>query len=217
MSTQCSQNLSERSAGKLMRYGRNYAGLQFGKAGKSLLAATAIGWGLFVYSVLSPGFERHRLQTEISHLRQQIETITAERDQLAKENDRRILAGHDLHTMQMRIEAATEELQQLDSLRANVGQALEQARLQLTGPSDQPTTMAVSTTSAVRLSKQEIRAAQEALVDFGYGKLKADGSLGPSTRKAVVAFERAKGLPVTGRLGTATMQALRTHTASVTQ
>ena len=75
----------------------------------------------------------------------------------------------------------------------------------------------VSTTSAIRLSKQEIRAAQEALVDFGYGKLKADGSLGPSTRKAVAAFERAKGLPVTGRLGTATLQALRIHTASVTQ
>ncbi|MBM1175387.1 peptidoglycan-binding protein [Microvirga arabica] len=123
--------------------------------------------------------------------------------------------------MLARIEAATEELQQLDSLRTSVSQAIEQTRLQLTGPSDKPVTMLespeVSTTSAIRLSKQEIRTAQEALVDFGYGKLKADGALGPSTRKAVEAFERAKGLPVTGKLGTATLQALRTHTASVTQ
>jgi peptidoglycan hydrolase-like protein with peptidoglycan-binding domain len=75
----------------------------------------------------------------------------------------------------------------------------------------------VSTASGVRLSKQEIRTAQEALVDLGYGKLKADGSVGPSTRKAVEVFERAKGLPVTGKLGPATLQALRTHIASLVQ
>jgi Putative peptidoglycan binding domain len=204
-----------------MSNGRARAKMQFGTSGTSLSAVAAIGWSLFTYSVLSTGSEEHTLQSEIAHLRQQIETVTAERDQQAKANERKILAGQDLNTILVRIEAATEELQQLGSLRASVSQAIEQARLQLTGPADPPVAMTespvVSTTSAIRLSKQEIRAAQEALVDFGYGKLKADGSLGPSTRKAVAAFERAKGLPVTGRLGTATLQALRIHTASVTQ
>ncbi len=204
-----------------MSYVKTQVRLQLGATGKGLLAATAIGWGLFVYSVLSTGFEEHTLQSENRQLRQQIETVTAERDQLAGANDQKILAGQDLNTMLVRIEAATEELQQLDSLRASVSQAIEQTRLQFTGPSDQPVALTesptVSTTSAVRLSKQKIRMAQEALVDFGYGKLKADGALGPSTRKAVEAFERAKGLPVTGKLGTATLQALRTHTASATQ
>jgi hypothetical protein len=204
-----------------MSYVKTQVRLQLGATGKGLLAATAVGWGLFVYSVLSPGSEEHTLQSENRQLRRQIETVTAERDQLAKANDQKILAGQDLNTMLVRIEAATEELQQLDSLRASVSQAVEQTRLQFTGPSDQPAAMTesptVSTTSAVRLSKQEIRIAQEALVDFGYGKLKPDGALGPSTRKAVEAFERAKGLPVTGKLGTATLQALRTHMASVTQ
>jgi chromosome segregation ATPase len=204
-----------------MRYVKNQVRLQLGATGKGLLAATAVGWGLFVYSVLATGSEEHTLQRENSQLRQQIETVTAERDRLAKANEQKTLAGQDLNTMLVRIEAATEELQQLDSLRATVSQAMEQTRLQLTGPSDQPIAMTeshtVSTTSAIRLSKQEIRTAQEALVDFGYGKLKADGLLGSSTRKAVEAFERAKGLPVTGKLGIATLQALRTHTASVTQ
>jgi hypothetical protein len=204
-----------------MSYVNNQVRLQFGATGKGLLAATAIGWGLFVYSVLSMRSEEHTLQSENWQLRQQIETITVERDQLAKANDQKIRAGQDLNTMLVRIEAATEELRQLDSLRASVSQAIEQIRFQLTGPSDQPPAMTesptVSTTSAVRLSKQEIRTAQEALVDFGYGKLKADGALGPATRKAVEAFERAKDLPVTGKLGTATLQALRTHTASATQ
>jgi hypothetical protein len=204
-----------------MSYVKTQVRLQLGATGKGLLTAAAIGWSLFVYSVLSTGFEEYTLQRENRQLRQQVESITAERNQLAKANDQKILAGQDLNTMLARIDAATEELQQLDPLRASVGQAVEQTRLQLTGPLDQPAAMTesptVSTTSAVRLSKQEIRTAQEALVDFGYGKLKADGSLGPSTRKAVEAFERAKGLPVTGKLGTATLQALRTHTASVTQ
>jgi uncharacterized phage infection (PIP) family protein YhgE len=204
-----------------MSYVKNQVRLQLGATGKGLLAATAVGWSLFVYSVLSTRSEEITLQSKNSQLRQQIETITAQRDQLAKTNDQKTLAGQDLNTMLVRIEAATEELQQLDSLRASVSQAIEQTRLRLTGPTDQPVVVmespTVSTTSAVRLSKQEIRTAQEALVDFGYGKLKADGSLGPSTRKAVEAFERAKGLPVTGRLGIATLQALRTHTALVSQ
>ncbi|WP_245439528.1 peptidoglycan-binding domain-containing protein [Microvirga aerophila] len=174
-----------------------------------------------MYSVLSIGSEEHTLQSENSQLRQQIETVTAERDRLVRANDQKTLAGQDLNTILVRIEAATEELQQLDSLRANVSQAVEQTRLQFTGPSDQAAAMTesptVSMTSAVRRSKQEIRTAQEALVDFGYGTLKADGSLGPSTRKAVEAFERAKGLPVTGKLGPATLQALRTHVASLIQ
>jgi len=204
-----------------MSNGRARATMQFGTLGTNLSAVAAVGWSLFTYSVLSTGSEVHTLQSEIAHLRQQIETVTTERDQQAKANERKILAGQDLNTILVRIEAATEELQQLGSLRASVSQEIEQSRLQLTGPADPPAAMTespvVSTTSAIRLSKQDIRAAQEALVDFGYGKLKADGSLGPSTRKAVAAFERAKGLPVTGRLGTATLQALRIHTASVTQ
>ena len=64
------------------------------------------------------------------------------------------------------------------------------------------------------VSKEQIRAAQEALTDFGYGNLEADGLFGPSTSKAIEAFEQVKGLPITGKLGPATLQALRNHTAS---
>ena len=115
-----------------MSYVKTQVRLQLGATGKSLLAATAIGWGLFVYSVLSNGSEEHTLQSENSLLRQHIETVTAERDQLAKANNQKILAGEDLNTMLVRIEAATGELQQLNSLHASVSQAIERARLHLT-------------------------------------------------------------------------------------
>jgi peptidoglycan hydrolase-like protein with peptidoglycan-binding domain len=200
---------------------RNHARLLFQVAGKGLLAATIIGLGLFAYSVLFSGAEEQSAQTEIAHLHQQIQAVTAERDQLAHDKAQALQAGKDLNATQQKIEAAMQELQELDALRASVSQAIEQARLQLTGPSDRPITrIDISTTgstSPAPPSKEQIRTAQEALVDFGYGSLEADGVFGPSTSKAVEAFERAKGLPVTGKLGLTTLEALRSHIASAVQ
>jgi hypothetical protein len=204
-----------------MSYATTNAGQRLDRVKAGLVAAAAVGWGLFAYSTLSSGSEKQAVQTEILQLHQQIEDVTAERDQLSQERDRQIQASQDLQNVQKQIEAAVQELQQLDALRASVSQAIEQGRLQLTRSSGQamakeesPT---VTVTSAIALPKQQIRAAQEALTDFGYGRIEADGQLGPSTRKAIEAFEHAKGLPVTGRLGAATLQALRDHAASAAQ
>ena len=204
-----------------MSYARINAAQRLGMVKAGLVAAAAVGWGLFGYSTLSSGSQEQAVQAEIMQLRQQIEDVTAERDQLAQERDRQIQAGQDLQNMQKQIEAAIQELQQLDALRASVSQAIEQGRIQLTRSSGQAVAKeespTVTGTSAIALPKQQIRAAQEALTDFGYGRIEADGVFGPSTRKAVEAFERAKGLPVTGRLGAATLQALRGHAASAAQ
>jgi murein L,D-transpeptidase YcbB/YkuD len=204
-----------------MSYATTYAGQRLDIVKIGLMAAACVGWGLFAYSVLFSGSEEQAIQAEIAHFHQQLQTVTAERDQLAQERDQKIQAGQDLQNVDKQIEAAVQELQQLDALRASVSQAIEQGRIQLTrssgqvvGKEESPT---VSVTSALPLSKQQVRAAQEALTDFGYGRLEADGSFGPSTRKAIEAFERAKGLPVTGRLGAATLQALRVHAASAAQ
>jgi murein L,D-transpeptidase YcbB/YkuD len=200
---------------------RNHAGLPFQVAGKGLLAATIIGLGLFAYSMLFSRTEERSAQTEIAQLHQQIQAVTAERDELAHDKAQALQAGKDLNATRQKVEAATQELQELDALRASVSQAIEQARLQLTGPSDRPITRidmsTTGSTSPAAPSKEQIRTAQEALVDFGYGSLEADGVFGPSTSKAVEAFERAKGLPVTGKLGPATLEALRSHIVSAVQ
>jgi peptidoglycan hydrolase-like protein with peptidoglycan-binding domain len=52
------------------------------------------------------------------------------------------------------------------------------------------------------------RTAQKALTRLGYGPLKADGVAGPSTRRAVEAFQRANTLPITGELDASTLQRL---------
>ena len=204
-----------------MSYATANTGQRLDMVKAGLVAAAAVGWGLFAYSALLSGSEEQAAQAEIAHFHQQLQTVTAERDQLAQERERTIHAGQDLQNVQKQIEAAIQELQQLDALRASVSQAIEQGRIQLTRSSGQAVAKeespTVAVTSAIPLPKQQIRAAQEALTDFGYGRIEADGVFGPSTRKAIEAFERAKGLPVTGRLGAATLQALRVHAASAAQ
>jgi peptidoglycan hydrolase-like protein with peptidoglycan-binding domain len=50
------------------------------------------------------------------------------------------------------------------------------------------------------LSSQRIAAVQRALTDYGYGQLKATGTVGPETQAAIQKFERERKLPVTGQM-----------------
>jgi hypothetical protein len=52
------------------------------------------------------------------------------------------------------------------------------------------------------------RSAQEALNARGYNAGPADGRWGPATESAVLSFQKANGLPQTGRLDSATLSAL---------
>lgn len=55
---------------------------------------------------------------------------------------------------------------------------------------------------------EDVRWAQEQLVEWGYKPLTADAIYGPNTVKAVKAFQASKGLRIDGVIGTATWQAL---------
>lgn len=47
---------------------------------------------------------------------------------------------------------------------------------------------------------RRIVAVQRALTQFGYGQIKPDGAMGPSTRAAIERFEKEQKLPVTGKI-----------------
>lgn len=53
---------------------------------------------------------------------------------------------------------------------------------------------------ATGLSSQRIAAVQRALTDYGYGQLKATGTVGADTQAAIQKFERERKLPVTGQM-----------------
>jgi hypothetical protein len=79
-----------------------------------------------------------------------------------------------------------------------------------TTPSSQPTTTAslssspntprsptqILQTSAAR----RVAAVQRTLTEYGYGQLKATGTMGPDTQVAIQKFERERKLPVTGNV-----------------
>jgi peptidoglycan hydrolase-like protein with peptidoglycan-binding domain len=58
-------------------------------------------------------------------------------------------------------------------------------------------------------NRDPVKAAQKALKERGYEVDEPDGKLGPKTHAAVRAFQKAEGLPVTGRLDKDTMTRLR--------
>lgn len=204
-----------------MNYATSKAISPFGMIDKGPLTLVAIGWGLFAFSVVSSGSDKQAVQGEIAHLHREVKVVSAERDKFVQERDQTIQASGDLQYLQNKIAAATQEIQHLDMMRARVSEAIDQAHPKLVTLAAQSGVnnegMAASSAASASLSKQQIRGAQEALVDLGYGNLEADGVFGSNTSKAVEAFERAKGLPVTGKLGPATLQALRTHVASFAQ
>jgi hypothetical protein len=67
-----------------MTYARYAERSQIDFVSKGILAVAAVGWGLFAFSVLSSGSDE---QAEIAHLRQQVETMTAERTKLVQEQE----------------------------------------------------------------------------------------------------------------------------------
>jgi Putative peptidoglycan binding domain len=79
-----------------------------------------------------------------------------------------------------------------------------------TTPSSQPTTTAALSSSpntsrppAAFLqtpAARRVAAVQRALTEYGYGQLKATGTMGPDTQVAIQKFERERKLPVTGNV-----------------
>jgi len=47
---------------------------------------------------------------------------------------------------------------------------------------------------------RKVAAVQRALTEYGYGQLKATGTIGADTQAAIMKFERDRKLPVTGQV-----------------
>ncbi len=183
-----------------------------------IIAAAVAGWVLFGFSVLGPLSSEADVQTEIGRLRQTAETNAADRDALAAELER-FKGGHrDLQHLQKQIAAATQELKHLEYLRARVSGEIDTMGHRPSRATSQASTLAETAeppvVGSLSLSQDDISTAQEALTRLGYGALKADGVLGPGTRRAIEAFQQKQGLPVTGRLEADTLRAIRNSRAS---
>jgi TolA-binding protein len=171
----------------------------------------ALGWSLWAWSALRDGAGEATVQAQASR-QGALERITVERDQLAAERDQLQAQIGNLQDAQRRVARAQEEVTHLEHLRVRLSEAVDRAQAQLGGRPDpvpqSSSAAAPPPTPSITPSQQQIRAAQEALTALGYGRLEADGVMGPGTRAAVEAFERARGLTVTGELTSRTVEAL---------
>ena len=55
-------------------------------------------------------------------------------------------------------------------------------------------------TMPAALSSARVAAVQRALTDYGYGQIKATGTIGADTQAAIQRFERERKMPITGQM-----------------
>ena len=84
------------------------------------------------------------------------------------------------------------------------GEGLQKAGAAVEDTFDKDKTKAEQRADEVSLTAAETREVQGKLSEMGYYKGKADGVVGADTEEAIRKFQKAKNLPVTGRLDTRT-------------
>jgi len=178
------------------------------------------GWALYGFSVLAPRSPGSDTQAEVARLSKAAETANAERDKLAAELAQIKSKGQDLQHIQKRIAAATQELKHLEYLRSRVSGEIDALHPRPVGGSSPAPTIAEppvpSNVTSTPPSREEISEVQRSLTRLGYGPLEADGILGRGTRRSIEAFQRDRGLTVSGQLDPDTLKAIKdSRTAAV--
>jgi chromosome segregation ATPase len=182
------------------------------KAMSGVLGVLALlGWGLYSHSLSTSGSQEDALREQTTRLQNDLNQLNTEHRRVTAEYDQLRQSAGDLQSVQGQLASVQEQVKGLEQARAQLTQSIAQARSQLTStldPSDDERASQTGTARPASGPLGQVNAAQEALTKLGYGPLTPDGRIGPKTRQAIEAFERAQGLTVTGNLGPATMQAL---------
>src|ERR1700726_1878691 len=98
------------------------------------------------------------------------------------------------------------------SAQSQTGPAVEQPQPNQPGQNQQAT--GISAAGPVNLTREELQQAQTLLNEKGFNVGDVDGVLGPRTRRAVMAFQRQRGLEPTGQIDQQTATALGLSIAS---
>jgi hypothetical protein len=174
-----------------------------------VLALVAVaGWGAFIL------VNQSSAEVE-SQLRAQVASLSQIQMDLLSERARTQATIGEWRQVQAQIPAVREELKQLTDARDQAQSELVLAQMGLSdviSRAFQPhedISVTGSVGSKAPDQKQAVAAtAQKALTKLGYGKLTADGVIGPGTRRAIEAFQRDKGLTVTSALDAPTLKQL---------
>jgi len=171
-----------------------------------------LGWGLYGYSANSSGAQENALREQTARLQKDLDHLNAEHRRVTAEFDQLRQSAGELQHVQGQLASVQDQVKGLEQARTQLMESIAQARAQLTStletPAEDERASQTGTARPANGPAARVDAAQEALAKLGYGQLTPDGRMGPKTRQAIQAFERAQGLTVTGSLGPATVQAL---------
>jgi TolA-binding protein len=175
-----------------------------------IIAGTAIaalaGWGAYAYSALSSTQLEQQLNGQTAALQGYQAQFLSQRRR-AEEGAREITTLHE------QLASARSEIERLTTRHKEAEAGLATAQDQLASLQKLHAPPALESAPALRgitprPTKRDVLAAQEALTQLGFGNLKADGVMGPTTREAIEEFQRVAGLTITGELHGLTLQAL---------
>lgn len=172
-----------------------------------LILAGITGWSVSLYSTWNLAGLDEQLRTQTAALQDYQAQNSAQRQKT--EESARELANlrQELSNAQSQIQTLTTQAQQAADDMAKARDqlaALPQGSSVFPGVGMSPEILSIKP----RPTKEDVVAAQEALSQLRFGTIKADGSIGPSTREAIEKFQRAAGLPVTGELHAQTLVTL---------
>ena len=173
-----------------------------------LALAAVSGWGSFIL------VGRSSAQVE-SELRGRMASLQDSHTQLLSERSQAQATVGNWEQMRAQLPALTEEVRELTQARDQTQAELVVARMSMRDAVGRPgqdpdDASAAGTGQAKSRDAKEvvIAAAQRTLVKLGHGKLTADGTMGPGTRRAIEAFQKDKGLTVTSELDAPTLRKL---------
>ena len=171
-----------------------------------IAVAAITGWGAYAYSALSSTQLEQQVSGQASALREYQSQFLSER--MKAENGAR-----EIRKLQEQLALAKGEIEELTVRHTETEANLATAKEQLASLQELHAPPALDGAVAVRgvtplPTKQDVILAQKALTDLGFGKLEADGVVGPTTQQAIEEYQRLVGLTVTGQLHAQTLQSL---------
>lgn len=171
-----------------------------------IVVAAIAGWGAYIHSALSSTQLERQLSGQTAALEEYQSQFLSQRRK-AEDGAREITKLHE------QLASAQAEIEHLATKGKEIEVGLADAREQLASFQKIHAPPALDSAPALRgvkplPTKQDVIAAQEALTQLGFGKLEADGVVGPTTRQAIEEFQRVVGLTVTGELHAQTLQSL---------
>jgi len=171
-----------------------------------IIVAAIAGWGAYIHSALSSTQLERQLNGQTAALREYQSQFLSQR---RKAED----GAREIAKLQERLASAQAEVERLTAKGKETEAGLSAAHEQLATLQKIHAPPPLDSAPALRgikplPTKQDVVAAQEALTRLGFGKLEADGVVGPTTREAIEDFQRVAGLTVTGELHAQTLQAL---------